>query len=125
MHLACVHRVARALRRGATFGQAAAAAGCSTWKVWQLAREYDLPRRRRALPPHVHDRIRQRLLDATQSQAAIARDLGVSRSTVCREARKLDPRDSGHRRMRRPRRCPACGRKVYVWPCLTCAAVPF
>lgn len=112
------------LAEGATLEEAARLLGRSRSFLHRLAVAQAMPRRRRAMDDAVRSRIVAMLSDGRQSITSIARQCGVSKSTVSHIANaelRLRP-GFKPRRIRRARTCPTCRRRVWLWPCVACHA---
>jgi len=112
------------LAEGATLAEAAALLGRSRSHLHRLAAREHMPRRRRAMKAATRRRLENLLQDGRLSLTAIARECGVSKSTVSVLANaELRRRPGFHpRRIRRARYCPNCRYMVWLWPCVACAA---
>ena len=112
------------LVEGATLADAARLLSVSRSVLHRLANEHAMKRRRRAMPAAKRARIQRLLDEGRTSISRIARDCGVSKSTVSKMANAELNAAPGFkpRRLRKARFCPNCRYSVWLWPCVACYA---
>lgn len=111
------------------------AVGQKYHKVYRLLRSEGMMREKPRLPDDVRENIISEIKRRT-SYREIARKFLTNPSTVLRIARRIaeeadtSPSWSSDNRLeldvvtlRKPRRCPECGRPVMTEPCIACAAI--
>ena len=116
-------QIRRLVETGKTVAQAAAACGLSKAATYRrLAALGDQVDRRRGPTPTTDEECEQ-ILDLAaegKSRREIARIVRRSVSTIVRVAYSGQSND-GPRRLRSAKRCPDCGTRINVWPCVACA----
>lgn len=116
-----VRKLRAALARGEGLRAAAKAAGTSKSTAQRLAEAEQLPRRRprKRLSPAVKKAIRRDIASARLTLRQIARLHKTSLRSVQRVGNPAVP---GSPRRVRPYRCPGCGLRVELKPCMVCVA---
>jgi hypothetical protein len=104
----------------ATLDAAGEKVGLPTSTVHDIAREHDLPRRRRSLPKRVHARV-DRLIARGETDRVIVRLAEVSKGTVYNRRQTWRKR-MGLPRVVKPYLCSGCRCRVVHLPCTICAA---
>jgi transposase len=112
--------VAELIRRGLSLEAVATALTLHRSAVYRRARAAGVKRRWTRLTAKERQAIRALLL-ADLSRREVARRTGRGLGTVARLGAAMQTKNSVHR-TRRPWRCPTCGARLQIRPCLRCQA---
>jgi len=126
-HRQVLSRLRKLLAEGQTIRTAASDVNLSPTSAYRLAVRHSLPRRTRAEKAAAVETAQGLIRAARLSNGEIARRLNLHEGTISRLRQLIVDRDSQAefrpRRVRKARRCPTCGHKVKVWPCVMCRAL--
>ena len=110
------------LSRGETLERCGRVLGLNKAAVYRTVKQLDIERDRRTrMTDAERAEILAAIVHSNLSRRQLGRKFGRAGSTIQRLANQLRVKPRAHR-MRTARRCPGCGARVAVWPCIACEA---
>lgn len=114
------NEIAVLVQSGAGQREVARRLGCNRWVVAKVVKRQRLTPRRWHIGDKLRGRIEEMLSSGLLSQRQIAKACGVSQNTVGRCVQGMRDRQEPTK-CYKPTRCPTCGSKLVVSPCVACS----